>query len=194
MAAKKEPKKILERTYNVPLRKEWLKVPKFRRGKKAVTALRQFISKHMKSDNVKILKFANQEIWKRGIKSPPHHIKINAVKDESGKVLVELFGKPIVEEKPKEEKKVAKKEEKKTEKEEKLEEKRKETVETEAEVAKEIEKEEIKEERKQTEVLPHPKASELKEQKHFQSEKPDYRAPKGDQGTAHREHHKPKQK
>ena len=45
---------ILERTYNVPLRKEFLKVPKYKRAKKAVTALKQFLVKHMKSDNIKI--------------------------------------------------------------------------------------------------------------------------------------------
>ena len=31
----KEPKVVLERTYNVPLRKEWLKAPKWKRAKKA---------------------------------------------------------------------------------------------------------------------------------------------------------------
>ena len=46
--------KTLERTYNVPLRKEFLKVPKYKRAKKAVKALKQFLAKHMKSDNVKI--------------------------------------------------------------------------------------------------------------------------------------------
>jgi len=46
----------LERTYNVPLRREWLKAPKYRRSKKAVAALRQFLQKHMKSDVVKLSK------------------------------------------------------------------------------------------------------------------------------------------
>ena len=46
-AAEKKPEIVLERTYNVPLRKEWLKVPKYKRAKKAVTALRQFLVKHM---------------------------------------------------------------------------------------------------------------------------------------------------
>ena len=49
------------RTYTVPLRKEWLKVPKYKRAKKAVTALKQFLVKHMKSENVKLGKYVNQE-------------------------------------------------------------------------------------------------------------------------------------
>tara|TARA_B100002003_G_scaffold116775_1_gene107852 strand:+ start:83 stop:529 length:447 start_codon:yes stop_codon:yes gene_type:complete len=86
---------ILERTYNVPLRKEFLKVPKYKRAKKAVTALKQFLVKHMKSDNVKIGKYLNDEIWKHGIKNPPHHVKLNAVKDKEGLVTAELVGAPV---------------------------------------------------------------------------------------------------
>ena len=86
---------ILERTYNVPLRKEFLKVPKYKRAKKAVTALKQFLVKHMKSDNVKIGKYLNDEIWKHGIKNPPHHVKLNAVKDKDGLITAELVGAPV---------------------------------------------------------------------------------------------------
>ena len=54
---KKEEKKIiLERVYNVPLRKEWLKSPKNKRAKKAVTALKKFLVRHMKSDKIKVAK------------------------------------------------------------------------------------------------------------------------------------------
>jgi ribosomal protein L31E len=44
--AKDDKKPVLERTYNVPLRREYLKVPRYRRAKKAVTALKEFVSKH----------------------------------------------------------------------------------------------------------------------------------------------------
>ena len=54
MVAKKEAAKVLERTYIVPLRKEYMKVPRWKKSKKAVTALRQFLVKHMKSEEVKI--------------------------------------------------------------------------------------------------------------------------------------------
>ena len=107
MAKKEEPKMELEREYNVPLRKGWLKSPKYKRAKKAVKTLREFLQKHMKSENVKIGKYANLDIWKKGIKNPPHHIKVNVTKDSEGKVMAEIVGAP--EEKPKEEKKKGKK-------------------------------------------------------------------------------------
>ena len=53
MAKKEEkPKTVLERVYIVPLRKEFQKVASWRRTEKAVKALREFIAKHMKSENV----------------------------------------------------------------------------------------------------------------------------------------------
>ena len=94
--AKKEdkPKTVLERVYNVPLRREYQKAPNWRRTPKAVRALRQFISKHMKSDQVLIGRYVNLHLWKNGIKNPPHHIKVNAIKDEKGAVKVELVELP----------------------------------------------------------------------------------------------------
>jgi len=84
--------KTLERTYNVPLRKEYMKAPRWNRTKKAVTALRQFLAKHMKSEEVILSRELNESMWKHGIKNPPHHIKVKAVKDDKGVVKAELFG------------------------------------------------------------------------------------------------------
>jgi large subunit ribosomal protein L31e len=95
MAKKEETvKTVLERTYNVPLRKEFLKAAKWRRTEKAKSALKEFISQHMKSDDVRISEFVNEELWKHGIKNPPHHIKITAKKDDKGQVRVELAELP----------------------------------------------------------------------------------------------------
>ncbi len=82
----------LERVYNVPLRKEWLKKPKYLRAKKAARALREFLVKHMKSEEVKLGKHLNEELWKHGMKNPPHHVKLTAIKDDKGVVRAELFG------------------------------------------------------------------------------------------------------
>ena len=106
-----EKKQNLKRTYNVPLRREFLKTPRYKRSKKAVLVLRQFISKHMKSDNVFIDKDVNELIWKHGIKNPPHHIKVDVEKDKEGKVVVKLGG--IVEKKEAVKKSAEKKEVKK---------------------------------------------------------------------------------
>ena len=73
----------IERTYTIPLRKSWRKAPSYKRAKRAVTAVQRFIKKHMKSDDVKIGRNLNKKIWERGIKNPPHKIKVNLVKEES---------------------------------------------------------------------------------------------------------------
>ncbi|MCK4522278.1 MAG: 60S ribosomal protein L31 [Nanoarchaeota archaeon] len=157
--AKKEKetpgKVVLERVYNVPLRKEWLKTPKYRRSKKAVTALKEFLIKHMKSENVKIGRYANLFIWKHGIKNPPHHVKVSVTKDDKGLVFAELVDSPKKEKLPSVIRKRQAREEKKPKKEkaetkaEKIEEKVEEAKEEKAEKAKEIEKEEIKELKKE---------------------------------------------
>jgi len=82
----------IERVYNVPLRKEWLKVPKYKRAKKAVAALREFLQKHMKSENVKLGPELNKIVWVHGIKNPPHHVKVTVIKQDDGRVDAELFG------------------------------------------------------------------------------------------------------
>lgn len=111
MADKKEKKEVkkvvLERVYNVPLRKGWLKAPRYKRANKAVKTLREFLQKHMKSDEVRLGKNVNELIWKHGIKNPPHHVKVTAEKDEDGIVRAELEGydyKEAVKAKEKEEK------------------------------------------------------------------------------------------
>ena len=91
--AKKTEEKLLERVYNVPLRKEYRKVSRWKRTKKATKALREFLQKHMKSENVKISREVNEELWKHGIRNPPHHIKVNVTKDKEGVVKADLFGK-----------------------------------------------------------------------------------------------------
>ena len=100
MAKKEETKIVLERTHNIPLRREWLKVAKYRRAKKAVSAVKKFLKRHMKAEdekNVKLGKYLNLKIWERGIKSPPHHIKVNVTKDDKGIVRAELVGAPTSE-------------------------------------------------------------------------------------------------
>ncbi|MBD3304315.1 50S ribosomal protein L31 [Candidatus Woesearchaeota archaeon] len=94
-----------ERTYTIPLRKEWLKAPRYRRAKKAATAIKEFLIKHMKSEDVRLGKHLNEELWKHGIKNPPGKIKVNVQKDEKEVVRAEIFGKEIVAEKKQEEEK-----------------------------------------------------------------------------------------
>lgn len=93
----------MEREYNIPLRKEFSKAPRYKKSSKSIRAIKEFISKHMKTDNVVIGKYLNQEIWKNGPKNPPSKVSVKAVKEED-KVKVELVGAPeeeVKEEEPK---------------------------------------------------------------------------------------------
>lgn len=89
----------IERVYNVPLRKGYMKAPMYRRTKKAVNTLRTFVARNMKvsEDDVKLGKYVNLELWKHGIKNPPHHVKVNVKKDDEGNVFAELVGAPVEE-------------------------------------------------------------------------------------------------
>lgn len=113
MAAKKETLNVLERTYNVPLRKEYMKAPRWNRTKKATIALRQFLARHMKSEKVKLSQTLNEFVWKDGIKNPPHHVKVNVTKNDQGEVYAHLFGEKT---ESSEKKKPVKKEEPQTKK------------------------------------------------------------------------------
>ncbi len=93
MAEKKEKEKkvILERVYNIPLRKKYIKVPRWKRTNRAIKAVKEFVMRHMKSNDVRIKKALNEEIWKHGAKRPPHHIKVNCQKFDDNSVLVDLY-------------------------------------------------------------------------------------------------------
>jgi len=100
----------MERKYIIPLRQEWLKVPIYSRTRRAVKAVQKFISKHMKTEDVRIGKYLNLKLWERGNRHPPHKIEViaEAKTDKvDGKevkyVKVEIVGAP--KEKPKETKK-----------------------------------------------------------------------------------------
>jgi large subunit ribosomal protein L31e len=83
---------VIKRTYNIPLRKEFQKAPYYKKSKKAIAGLIDFLKKHMKSDIIKVGKNLNEKIWKNGIRNPPHHIEVTAIKGDDGVVNVELAG------------------------------------------------------------------------------------------------------
>ena len=78
---------VEEKFYTVNLRDLWTG-PKDKRAPKAVRTLREFVKRHMKVDNVKVSNEINQEIWARSIQKPPRKLKIRAVKDKEGQVIV----------------------------------------------------------------------------------------------------------
>lgn len=81
-----ETKTTLERVYTIPLRKEWMKVPSYKRARKGVLAVKQFLARHMKVsdrnlDNVKLDTYLNNELWSRGSGYSPSHVTVKAIKD-----------------------------------------------------------------------------------------------------------------
>jgi len=167
MAKEKEPKIMLEREYIIPLRRELLKVPKYKRANKAVKAIKQFLVRHMKIYDrdlrkIKIDKLLNEEIWFKGIKKPLAKIKIKAKKFDNDNVSVELAEIPqflkYKIEKEKRLKEKVKKAEKKPEEEKKAEEKAEEKPE---EIKEKIEKEKatveqgLREQKKQAKQVKH---------------------------------------
>jgi len=72
----------MERIMVVPLRRAWFCTPRWRRTKKAVSALRQFVARHAKAKEVKIGRWLNEALWARGAKNPPARVRIKVeVKD-----------------------------------------------------------------------------------------------------------------
>jgi len=79
---------VEERVYTIPLRHVWVVTPRGRRAPRAVRDVRNFVFRHMKAEEVSISEEINQQLWSRSINKPPRKIKIRAVKDKEGKVIV----------------------------------------------------------------------------------------------------------
>ena len=73
----------------VPLRSAF-EAPKYRRTKVAIRVIREFTTRHMKANEVKIDKEVNLLLWSRGIGNPPRRIKLEMERDEDGVVSVRL--------------------------------------------------------------------------------------------------------
>lgn len=79
----------MERVFVIPLR-EVKNTPESKRVQKAVKYIRDCVSKHMKSDNVRLSEDVNKLIWKRGMRNIPSKIEVKASTSEDGGVLVTL--------------------------------------------------------------------------------------------------------
>lgn len=82
MAEKKETK--IEREYTIPLRDKCRPVPRYKKTNKAVKTVKEFLARHMKIRDrdlkkIKLDVYLNEALWFRGIKNPPHKIKVRAV-------------------------------------------------------------------------------------------------------------------
>ena len=79
---------VEEKVYTIPLRHAWVVTPRGKRAPRAVRDVRDYVARHMKSDEVAISNEINSQIWGRSINKPPRKVTVRAVKDKEGKVIV----------------------------------------------------------------------------------------------------------
>jgi len=70
----------LERIYTIPLGEAY-KVARDKRVPRAVKLLREFVSKHMKADEVVVSEALNKYLWRQSIQKPPRRIKVRVIKE-----------------------------------------------------------------------------------------------------------------
>lgn len=98
MADKKETKPEVAKEFVIPLREKCRVVPTYKKTNKAVKTIKEFLVRHMKIrdrdlNKVKLDVHLNEFLWERGIKYPPHKVKVKAIK-EGENVRVELSDIP----------------------------------------------------------------------------------------------------
>ena len=82
----------MEREYVIPLRKQILHVPKYRRASKAVKTVKEFLVRHMKTKEVRLGQELNMHLWSQGIRNPPTRVKVKVVKGDDNIAKAELIG------------------------------------------------------------------------------------------------------
>ena len=78
-----------EHIYVIPLREARL-MPRWKRSNGAIKDIKNFLAKHMKTEDVKLDKSINEKVWSRGAEKPPSKIRVRAMKLEDGQVQAEL--------------------------------------------------------------------------------------------------------
>src|SRR5207249_12004461 len=80
----------LTRVYTINLGRAWL-TPQYKRTDRVINMIREFATKHMKSDEIKLEQDLNRQIQARGKTNPPRKVRVKMVKDEDGVVTVSLY-------------------------------------------------------------------------------------------------------
>jgi large subunit ribosomal protein L31e len=84
----------LSRVYTINLGKAWL-TPRYRRTDRVMNMVREFATKNMKSDEVKIDQDLGRHIWARGKTNPPRKVRVKMVKDDDDIVTVSLYEEAV---------------------------------------------------------------------------------------------------
>jgi large subunit ribosomal protein L31e len=70
-----------ERIYTIPLRVVKC-VPRWRRSTRAISAIREYLMRHTKSDGILIDRSINEKVWERGAQKPPSKIRVKVTEEE----------------------------------------------------------------------------------------------------------------
>jgi len=78
-----------EKIFIIPLR-EAKTTTRNRRTRRATKVVREYLVRHMKSEEIKLDPKLNEKLWERGAKKPPARVRVKAVKDDEGVVTASL--------------------------------------------------------------------------------------------------------
>ena len=84
----------VSRIYTINLGKAQL-TPRYRRTDRVVNMIREFASRHMKTDEVKLDQELNRQVWKKRKANPPRRLRVRMIKDEDGVVIVSPYEEAI---------------------------------------------------------------------------------------------------
>jgi large subunit ribosomal protein L31e len=87
-AGEEEIEVVEEKVYTIPISRLGYTTDRGHRAPRAVRDVRQYVSRHMKADEVAISNEVNEKLWAKGINKPPRKITVRAAKDKEGKVVV----------------------------------------------------------------------------------------------------------
>ncbi|MCY3411424.1 MAG: 50S ribosomal protein L31e [Candidatus Heimdallarchaeota archaeon] len=86
---------VLERVYTIPFYPKLNSIPRNKRAPRAMRLIKEFIARHVKSDDIIISEEVNEKIWERGIQKPPRKITVRVVKSDDDVVEVYLVDTSI---------------------------------------------------------------------------------------------------
>ena len=87
-------KKIEEKIYTIPLRREWVKQSRVRRANRSLNVIRGFVEKHTRAGETSLSSGVNELVWTRGAKKPPGKVKVS-VRVEEGIAFARLPEEPL---------------------------------------------------------------------------------------------------
>jgi large subunit ribosomal protein L31e len=105
----------MEKIFTIPLRRDFLKAPKWKRTNRSVRTVKDFLKRHMKVEEVKLNAELNEALWEKGSKNPPSKIKVHSTVEEGVAWANLIEHKITIPEKEDKEKKKEKKKEKEEE-------------------------------------------------------------------------------